>query len=247
MSAEVTTPLALAVSTGGVTTNREVDSLTPLALRFTGGFVLNGLGTGSDLVELDLSQLGRLDRAILAKGFNSIEFQLRWQRLCEAIENAVNAVNAQVNSNTAIIAALQAASAQAQAANDNATLVNNRTSIESSYTDPTNILTASADGTITIAAHTRRYTNGTSASVNAGSVSSLANEAAYTVYYIDAAREGGAVTFFATTSAVAQSGNTHIVGTATIPAAGQPPSGGVSPTAPGYTPPSDGSVGYINP
>lgn len=215
-------------------------------LRITGTVAVVGPGTGTGLEPLDLAQLGRLDRAILAKGFDSIEFQLRWQRLCEAIEAAVNSLNTQVNDNTALLSRIAAAQSLAQAANDNATTVDNRTSIESSYTDPTNILTASADGTITIAAHTRRYTNGTSASISAGSVSGLTNEVTYTVYYVDAAREGGTVTFFATTSAVAQTGNTHIVGTATIPATGQPPAGGTSPTAPGYTPPpGDSNLPYL--
>ena len=249
MSAEVTVPLQLAVTTGTVATNREVDMLTPLGLHIAGGFVLNSLGTGSALSQLDLAQLGRLDRAILAKGFDSIEFQLRWQRLCEAIESAVNATNAQVNSNTAIIAALQAASAIAQAANDNASSVDTRTSIEGSYSDPTKVLTASGDGTITIAAHTRRYTDGTSASVSAGSVSGLTNETVYTVFYSDAAREGGVVTYQTSQFAVAQSGSVHVVGMVTIPASGQPANTGSSPAAPGVPPPTsdEPSVDYYEP
>lgn len=234
MTAEVTTPLGLSLSFGNITTNREVDMLTPLRMKVSGGFVLNGLGTGGALSEIDLSLLGRLDRNLLAKGFNSQEFQLRWQRLCEAIETTINATNAAVNANTVNIAALQAVSAQAQAANDSATSVDTRTSIEGSYPDPTSVLTASADGTITISAHTRRYTNGFSVSVDAGSVSGLANETRYTIYYSDAAREGGTVTYSATVNAVAQGGNTHVVGTATIPATGQPNESGTSPVAPGY-------------
>jgi hypothetical protein len=234
VTAEVTTPLGLSLSFGNITTNREVDMLSPLRLAVSGGFVLNGLGTGSTLSQIDLAQLGKLDRQILAKGFNSFEFQLRFQRVVEAIEASINAINDAVNANTANIAALQAISVQAQTANDAATTVSTRTSIESSYTDPTSVLTASADGTITIAAHTRRYTNGDSVSVSAGSVSGLANETRYTVYYSDAAREGGMVTYVATTNAVAQGGNTHVVGVATVPATGQPNADGQSPTAPGY-------------
>lgn len=245
---EVSAPLQLSLTTGAITTNREVDMVDPLRLTFAGGFVLNSLGTGSALSQLSLQKLGRLDRAILAKGFDSVEFQLRWQRALEAIEDAVNAINTQVNSNTAIIAALQATSAQAQAANDNAATVDTRTSIEGSYPDPTKVLTASGDGTVTISAHTRRYTDGTSVSVNAGSVSGLLNETKYTIYYTDAAREGGAVTFAATTAVVAQADNVHVVGRVEIPASGAGNNTGESPTAPGvptldeFEPPQDYEV-----
>lgn len=225
MSAEVTTPLALTVSMGTVTTNAEVDAISPLRLSINGAFVLNGLGTGS----IDIATLGKLDRHILEKGFNSIEFQLRFQRIVEAIDSAISA-------NTLNIAALTAVSAQSQAANDSAASVDTRTSIESSYTDPTAVLTASGDGTITIAAHTRRYTDGSSASVNAGSVSGLANETTYTVYYTDASREGGAVTYETSAMVVAQSGNVHVVGRVEVPASGAGNNSGTSPTAPGVPP-----------
>lgn len=233
MSTEVSTPALLSVTTGAITTNREVDMLKPAKLSIAGGFVLNGLGTGSALSQLNLAALARLDRGILARGFDSREFQLRWQRLCEAVESAVNAINTAVNANTTNIAALTAISAQAQAANDNAVSVDTRTSIEGSYTDPTQVLTASADGTITIAAHMRRYTDGTSVDIAAGSLSGLANETTYTVFYTDAARDGTGIAFVATTNVVAQGNNVHVVGTATIPEAGQPNNSGSSPTAPG--------------
>lgn len=236
---EVTSPLQLRLITGAITTNREVDMLNPLRLVITGGFVLNSLGTGSALSELNLRELARLDRAVLAKGFNSFEFQLRFQRALEAIESAVNALNEQVNSNTAIVAALQAASTQAQAANDNATSVDVRTSIEGSYPDPTKVLTASGDGTITIAAHVRAYTSGESVNIDAGSISGLTNEVKYTVFYSDAAREGGSVTYQASIMAVAQGGNVHVLGQVTIPASGSANNSGSSPTAPGVPPPDD--------
>lgn len=234
----------LALSFPGVTTNREVDTPSALLLRFVGGFVLNGLGTGTALAELDLGNLARLDRRTqlnTREGTPSVEFQLRWQRALEAIEAAVNSVNAAVVSQGVQIAALQAISAQAQAANNKAEQVNTRTSIEGSYTNPTAVLTASADGTITIAAHNRTYTDDlSSVAVNAGSISGLLNERFYTVFYSDAARAGGAVTYQAAEQAVAQGGTTHVVGRVSIPAIGNPPETGAGPTPPGYTPPPDG-------
>lgn len=233
----------LALSYPGVTTNREVDTPSALILRLTGGFVLNGLGTGAALAELNLSSIGRLDRRMsfsTKEGNPTQEFQLRFQRTLEAIEAAVNSLNAAVVSQGVQIAALQAISAQAQAANDRASQVNVRTSIEGSYTNPTSVLTASAGGTITIAAHQRTYTDGATVAVNAGSVSGLLNERFYTVFYTDAARGGGAVVYQTTEAAVAQGDSTHVVGRVTIPAAGQPPATGAGPTPPGYTPPPGG-------
>lgn len=239
---EVASPLQLVLTTSSVSTNRPVDMLTPLSLRITGGFVLNSLGTGAALSQLSIGRLGKLDRRLLREGFDSIEFQRRFQDVVNAIESAINALNTQVNSNTAVIAALQAASTQAQAANDNATAVGTRTSIEGSYPDPTKVLTASGDGTITISAHKRRYTDGTFASVNAGSVSGLANEVLHTVFYRDAAREGGAVTYEVSTMVVAQADNIHVVGRVEVPASGAANATGDSPTAPGVPPPPDFEV-----
>lgn len=234
----------LALSYPGVTTNREVDAVSALVLRLSGGFVLNGLGTGSALTELSLGNLARLDRRMqlnTREGNPSTEFQLRFQRAMEAIEAAVNSLNAAVSAQGVQIAALQAISAQAQAANDNANRVNTRTSIEASYTNPTSVLSASATGTITIEAHDRVYTDESlTVAVNAGTISGLLNERFYTVYYTDAARAGGAVTYQAEEAAIAQGGSTHVVGRVTIPASGQPPTTGAGPTPPGYTPPPGG-------
>lgn len=234
-------------SGGTLVTNNEVDAITPARLSWVSGFLLDGLGTGGALTALDLSRLGRLDRQILAQGFNGAEFQLRWQRLCEAVESSVNSINTQVNSNTAIIAALQATNAVAQAANDNAQSASDTISIANSYVSPFNAVTAANDGTVSIAAHTRFYGDGSSVSVNAGSVSGFSSSDYVTVYYQDAAREGGAVSYFGTTSAVAQKGNTHVVGQVTIPAGGDPPSTGSGTSAPGYTVPTSGGGSTFDP
>lgn len=108
--------------------------------------------------------------------------------------------------------------------------------LETSYPDPGNVLTAGAGGGISIAAHTRVYGDGNRVPVNAGFVSGYAPGDYVTVYYVDAARTGGAVTYQATTGLVAQKDATHIVGQATIPQAGEPDAGGTAPSPPGYTP-----------
>jgi hypothetical protein len=225
-------------------------NISPVSLSWDGGFILVGPGTGTSLsvTTPTLDRLRRVDR--LTQGeFVDVRFQLIWQRTMEAIENAFEALTTQVNDMAILVAEIRAAQALATAANDTATTVNSRTSIESSYTDPTSVLTASADGTITIAAHTRRYTDGTSASVNAGSISGGTNGVRYTVYYADAAREGGAVSYQSSTDVVAQGGSIHVVGRVTVPALGEPPASGASPSAPGVPPPAatDPSQDYFVP
>lgn len=77
-------------------------------------------------------------------------------------------------------------------------------------------------GGITITAHTRIYGDGTSVAVNSGSLLSLAYSSLYFVYYDDAARAGGAVTYAATTSqtTATQTGNRHLVGRVFTPPLG---------------------------
>lgn len=212
------------------------------------------MGPGGDLTlaALDLSRLARLDQTwpITSGDKATIKFQRHWQETMERIETAINSLNAQVNSNTVLLAKITAAQTKADAANDNANEVGERQSIADSYTSPVSVATAQNDGSISIAAHTRKYGNGSSVSVDAGSVSGFTAGDYVTVYYKDAGREGGAVAYQGTTSPIAQQGDTHIVGQATIPAAGEPPASGNGPSGPGYSPPSSGGSGpaeYLEP
>ena len=168
-----------------------------------------------------------------------------WQEAMEKIEDAFAGLTTQVTDLETLLLQVQAAQNLAQAANDNATATRNAQDLANSYTNPTGVLSATSDGTITVAAHSRVYpTSGTSVSVNSGSVSGFTSGFYVTVYYVDAGREGGTVTYKATTGAISQEGDTHIVGQVTIPEAGSAPSEGTSPTAPGYTPPPSGGGTY---
>lgn len=158
----------------------------------------------------------------------------------EAIEAAFSALTMQVASNTAILAQIQAAQRLAQAANDNAVSVKTQVDITQSYTDPTSVLTADSTGTITIAAHDRVYGDGTRVAVDAGSASGYVPGDYVSVYYDDAGRTGGAVAYQVTVNAVAQGGVRHVVGSISVPQAGEPPSEGGGVPAPGYTPSPDG-------
>lgn len=237
------TRLQLVVSGGTGTFEPARFTATPLRLVFSGGEAVLGPGTGSTSLTVTSPTLNRLNRLIdKASGETDKQFQRRqqiWQTTMEAIEAAFAALTEQVNDNSNLLAQILAANALAQAANTTASQVRAATSLASSYTDPVSVLSADNTGAITVAAHTRRYTDGTSASVDAGSLSGFANGAFVTVFYEDAGREGGAVTYQGTTGATSQEGNRHIVGSVTIPQAGDPPASGNSPTAPGFTPPPD--------
>ena len=99
------------------------------------------------------------------------------------------------------------------------------------------LLTANSDGVVSISAHSRVYTTGsteTSVTVNAGSVSGFAPGAFVRVFYNDAARVGGAVAYQGTTAEVTQTGDTHVIGGVLIPEVGSPPATGEGTTPPGY-------------
>lgn len=198
-------------------------------------------GTGAFLIGnlVAAPVLNRLHRLMdKADGETDKQFQRRqqiWQTSMEAIETAFSSLIEQVNNNTQALTLAQAANSTAGEATDTISIVN-------SYPDPASVVTAANDGTVSIAAHDRVYGNGTRVSVDAGSVPGFASGQYVTIYYKDSGRTGGAVTYQGTTSAVAQQGSVHIVGQAVIPASGDPPATGTSPTGSGYAPPSGGET-----
>lgn len=238
MTEVVITPGQLRLIGGALSTTPLRIDVTAGALQWAGGFVVAGPGSGTNL-SVTTPRLDRLMRQerIVQNEMPSQRLQIIWQQTMEAIEAAFTALTQQVSDNTAIINEIRAVMAVAQAADAKATSVQTEVSLANSYIEPTSVLSASSDGTITIAAHMRVYGD-TSVSVDGGTVGGFAQGAYVQVYYDDAAREGGAVTYQGTTGLVAQEGARHIVGGVTIPAAGQPPSEGSGPRPPGYVPPS---------
>jgi hypothetical protein len=90
----------------------------------------------------------------------------------------------------------------AAAAQSTAETVNRNDSISTSWTSPGTILSATDAGsnaTISIANHTRKYTDVSSVSVTGGSVTGLAYSTTYYLYYDQTSRAGGSVTYHATT------------------------------------------------
>jgi hypothetical protein len=185
------------------------------------------------------------------------QFQVWWQQVVSSLQGELGAlataqaalaaaVAAQSTANTAVT---NAATAQttANTADSTANTVKRDDSISTSWTSPGTILSATDAGsnaTITIANHTRKYTDATSKSVTGGSLTGLAYSTSYAVYYDQTSRAGGSVTYHATTDpntglANAAAGR-HFCGKITTPASG----GGA--TSGGVNPPSGGGA-YTDP
>lgn len=240
---DVVTPVQLAWSGGAVLDEPAFDFVTPVVLRWNGVSSGASVSDGADSSfsdgagEVRLPRLNRQTQYFEPSGFPTTKMITHWQTFCKAIEAAFSGQQGQITDLATIVSRLEAAEVAAQAANDNVANVSREINLANSYPDPPGVLAAGSDGVITIAAHTRRYGDGTSVSVNSGSVSGFAQGDNVTVYYQDTAREGGAVTYEGTTSPVAQAGDTHVVGVVQIPAAGQPPAQGAGVPAPGYMTP----------
>lgn len=152
----------------------------------------------------------------------------------QAAQDAADAANEAAADATAAAAAADTAATAAQTTAD--TIVNDQALILSWVSGM--IMTghdAGADASISISAHTRYYGDGTSASVNSGSFTGKAYSTTYYIYYDDAGRTGGAVTYQISTNSndAVQGGIRHFVGVVTTPAAAAADTSGVGPYPPG--------------
>ena len=153
-------------------------------------------------------------------------FERYWDTAMKQIETNINDILA-LPEIAAALAALETATETATAV---AALTNSGTTgLTITATD------AGSNATITMSAHTRIYGDGTTKTVNGGAVTGLSYSTLYYIYYDDADRLGGAVTYQATTSqtTAAQTGSRHFVGQVTTPAAAGAPSDGDYVGAPG--------------
>lgn len=238
-------PARLAFTGGETSFSPKRFSATRARLSFTGGQAIFAVG-GATALSVTVPKLNRLharEQMTNPDGTPTQRQMAMTQETAERIEEAFRALTTQVNDNTQLLNQVLAAQNLARAANDNVVAVDRRTSLAQSYTDPVDILTAASDGTVTIAAHERVYFDAarTRISVDGGTVTGQSGYV--TIYYVDAARLGGAVAYVGTSNPIAQEGNTHIAGSVEIPASGTNTGGGV--TAPGYTTPPPTSAGGI--
>lgn len=196
----------------------------------------------------------RIDRLQAANTKTPTEMHRRINAIIDQVEGNITDLSdvlAQVVAaqSAADAAAADAASAQttANTANTTANTVQRDDSIADSWVSPGTPLSATdagANATITIAAHTRKYNDATSVSVNGGSLTGRSYSTLYYIYYDQTSRAGGAVTYQSATNpntalAGAAAGR-HYVGKITTPAAG---GGGTTGT---YNPPSGGG-GVLGP
>jgi hypothetical protein len=211
---------------------------TPYVASFTGGNVSLGVSLETGLLgeDVKLDRHSRGDAIVDKDGSPSMREQIREQRNLEAIEAAFRNQQAQIDTLEVIVAQLQAViNAQAQTAAQVAS-VEADIALANSKTVPVDgLLSATSDGVINISAHDRDYADGSApVAVDAGSISGFTEGQFVRVYYLDAAREGGAVSYIGTIDEVTQTGTIHVVGGVTIPMIGDPPSTGTGTTPPGY-------------
>lgn len=230
------TPAQLAISAGTATFEPARFAPTAAVLTLSGQAVAFGNVTAPSysVTTPKLDRLARGEAILDRDGGPSVRFQLLWQQTMQAIEDAFAALTLQVGDNTSVLAAIQNALNLATAANDNAVEAISIVNIANSFTEPSSVLTASSDGTITVAPHTRVYGNGARVSVDGGTISGFSPGQFVRVYYDDAARDGGAVEYHGATADVVQQGNRHVVGGVEIPALGAVDQSGTGVIPPGW-------------
>lgn len=192
-----------------------------------------------------LPRLPANQRLVNSDGTPTVVFSQWWQNVVKQLETTLNAILAIPEIQAALSTldtAVAAAQTAADAAQTAATNANNAagasdaaTALANSY--PSGLTISAADAgsnvTITISAHTRVYpyaSGNVSVSVSGGMITAQPYSTALYLYYHDASRTGGSVTFLASTNpnAVAQVGDVHSLGAVTTPAAaGSPASGKV--------------------
>lgn len=160
-------------------------------------------------------------------GTTTLEAAVYWQQLLEAIEaheNTQDQLIADILAAQTAADAAQAAADTAQAGADEAAL---KLKIVGSATSPSVVLSATdagADATITIAAHTRVYGDGTTLAVAGGALTGLAYTTTYWIYYDDPTTADMTPTYIATTNAPTSQPNyvtgRHFVAKVTTPASG---------------------------
>lgn len=230
------TPATLVYSGGEVLLTPRRVSVTGASLSWLGGAVNAGPNLSSSLED----ERVRLDRLMRGNPISqadgpSLQFQALWQRTIEKIERAFDRVNQVNTEQQATLDAITAAMAVAASAKQQAETTSSEIALSSSKTEPIDgLLIANSSGVVSISAHSRVYADGGTVSVNAGSVTGQTPGTFVRVYYNDAARVGGAVTYLGTTAEITQTGSVHVVGGVTIPLSTEPPATGIGTTPPGY-------------
>lgn len=194
------------------------------------------------MASLKLPRLQGNQQLIDENGYPTTVFILWWAEVASQVETSINgiaialeAAGIALDAADAAQTAADAADAAALAAQGAADGVTAASALANSYVTGLSITATDigASVTINISAHTRVYGDGTSVAVSAGSLTGQPYSTVIYVYYDQASRAGGAVTYVATTNIddVAQLNDRHSVASVETPAAAAPPNngGGVRP------------------
>lgn len=191
-----------------------------------------------------LPLLDRLVPVTSEKGYPSLVFHKWWQNVVRALEaaisdiqNSVTDIQAALDAADIALAAADTAQSAADSAQSSAAAVGEVALLSSSGVSGMT-LTATDVGasvSITVSSHDRVYTNGTTVSVDSGSLTSLSYNTVYFIYYDDPTYSGGAVSYSETEieATAAQTGARHLVGVVQTPAALDPDVLGDFPKIPG--------------
>lgn len=168
---------------------------------------------------------------VLADALNTLAQIPEIQAALENLNDATEAAQA----------AATAAQQAADAAGMNTEAQQKEQSLQSSYIDPSSVLSATPD-LITIAPHIRYYPQVTgtplAVPVNGASITSSAPGTVAYVIYTDPNRTGGNVPYQVVTQPPTQTGDTHVVGAVVIPTVGVV-DGGEGPVRPGFVRPRE--------
>lgn len=169
--------------------------------------------------------MGKVDTAKLLAGRAIVDEEGRpHPDFIRTMNDNIAKLAAANNQTAELVAQIALALEQAGIAIETAEATAARVSIANSYTSPGAILSAAAvdgtDCTITIADHTRKYGDGTSVEVTGSTITGLAGETTYYLYYDDPEFAGGAVTYLYSTNYLdaAQENGRHSCGDITTPA-----------------------------
>jgi len=191
---------------------------------------------------IKLPRLPNNQQLVDGNGYPTTVFQLWWDQVATQVETSINGIILALEAADIALAAADAAQtaadnadAAAVSAQTAADDVTSASSLANSYVTGLTVTAtdAGADVTIAISAHTRVYGDGTSVAVTGGNLTAQPYSTTIYIYYDQASRAGGAVTYVATTNIdnVAQLNDRHSVANVITPAAAAPPNngGGVRP------------------
>jgi hypothetical protein len=183
------------------------------------------------ITRIDLADLQQTEEIVDSNGRPTPRFLRFLNGTIRSLKNGVNSLIDIQNATTAAQNAANAANIAAAAAGAAATASKRDTALINSWIAPASVISATPT-TITVAAHTRFYSNGTSAAVSGGTVATTGPSVVNYVSYVDVPRTGGAVTYVAGLTQPTQIGDTHVVGAVTVPSSGSS-GGGNGPPRPG--------------